>query len=175
MHTRSIFILAGFLAAMPAWADDAYKWIDEDGIVHYSDVPVDGAQTVDLSAYGQPTGARMGPEDTADDEQDDDADDNRPFQYENLAIASPAAEETLWNIEGILNVSLALTPGLQRGHQIRVYFDGTPRIVTAQTFEIEEVWRGVHNIQAEVIDSVGRLMIRSTPNRFYVQQNTVVR
>jgi len=160
---------------MPAWADDAYKWIDEDGVVHYSDVPVDGAQTVDLSAYGQPTGARMGPEDTAGNEQDDDADDNRPFQYESLAIASPAAEETLWNIEGVLNVSLALTPGLQRSHQIRVYFDGTPRIVTAQTFEIEEVWRGVHNIQAEVIDSVGRLMIRSTPNRFYVQQNTVVR
>jgi uncharacterized protein YjiK len=43
------------------------------------------------------------------------------------------------------------------------------------SFQIEEVWRGVHNIQAEIIDDTGKLMIRSEPNRFYVQQNTVIR
>jgi hypothetical protein len=31
----------------------------------------------------------------------------------------------------------------------------------------------VHNLQAEVIDQSGRLMIRSQPTRFYVQQNAI--
>lgn len=56
---------------------------------------------------------------------------------------------------------------------MRVYFDGQPRMVAGTSFQIDEVWRGVHNIQAEVIDSTGKLMIRSRTNRFYVQQSTV--
>jgi hypothetical protein len=79
----------------------------------------------------------------------------------------------LWNIEGVLNVSLALSPALQPGHQVRVYFDGAARTVGGTSFQIEEVYRGVHNLQAEILDDTGKLMIRSLPNRFYVQQNTV--
>jgi hypothetical protein len=47
-------------------------------------------------------------------------------------------------------------------------------MVFGASFQIEEVFRGVHNIQAEVIDNTGRLMIRSQPNRFYVQQNSII-
>ena len=43
----------------------------------------------------------------------------------------------------------------------------------AVLFAFEEVYRGVHNVQAEVLDETGKLMIRSLPNRFYVQQNTI--
>ena len=56
---------------------------------------------------------------------------------------------------------------------MRVYFDGEPRLVTSSSFQIEEVYRGVHNIQVEVLNEAGALMIRSRPNRFYVQQSTV--
>lgn len=160
----------------PAFAEDAFRWTDEDGIVHYSDVPVEGAERVDLSVYSRTTGVQLSGRSAArrnaSGETAAPADD-APFRYETLTISSPAAEETLWNIEGVLNVTLALTPPLQEGHQVRVYFDGSPRLVSGTSFQIDEVWRGVHNIQAEVIDSTGKLMIRSQPNRFYVQQNTV--
>jgi len=68
-----------------------------------------------------------------------------------------------------------LSPGLQSGHRVRVYFDGKPREVSGSSVQIEEVYRGVHNIQAEVIDETGKLMIRSMTNRFYVQQNSILR
>ena len=98
------------------------------------------------------------------------------FRYETLEVSAPTAEETLWNIEGVLNVSLTLVPGLQSGHQVRVYFDGElQEDVSGTNFQIQEVYRGVHNIQAEVIDETGTLMIRSRPNRFYVQQNVINR
>ena len=175
MERGPIFVLAGLLAASLAMADGAYRWVDKDGVVHYSDVPPDdSAEVVNISEYTRSTGARISRQtrSTTDDEQ---AGDQQPFRYESLSVANPGPEETLWNIEGVLSVSLALTPGLQQGHQLRVYFDGgEPRTVTGSSFQIENVYRGVHNIQAEVIDETGQLMIRSKPNRFYVQQNTVI-
>lgn len=174
MEIRPILALLGLLATAAVFAD-VWRWVDENGVVHFSDTPVEGAERVDVSEASRTTGARVftrAPA-LASQARPGQAEEEQPFKYESLAIASPAAEETLWNIEGILNVSLALSPGLQSGHQVRVYFDGTPQLVNSTSFTIEEVWRGVHNIQAEVLDETGRLMIRSQPNRFYVQQNTV--
>ncbi len=173
METRPIFVLIGLLAAASVMGQ-AYKWVDEDGVTHYSDRPREGAEVVELSEYTRTTGAQIyrAPLRAAEDPAAAAAEE-APFKYDSLSVASPGAEETLWNIEGVLNVSLALSPGLQSGHQVRVYFDGQPRMVSGTSFQVEEVWRGVHNIQAEVIDATGKLMIRSRTNRFYVQQSTV--
>lgn len=173
METRAILALLGLFIAAAATAD-VWRWVDDDGVVHFSDTPVEGAERIDVSEASRRTGARLfrpPPQIRADDEAAPEAEE--AFSYESLTIASPAAEETLWNIEGTLNVSLDLTPGLQSGHQVRVYFNGEPRMVNSTSFTIDEVWRGVHNIQAEVLDETGKLMIRSQPNRFYVQQSTV--
>jgi hypothetical protein len=174
MQTRPIFILLGLLAANGVLAD-AYTWTDEDGIVHYSDRPQPGAKRVALpeSKSGSRAPVNRSTTTTTSGDADEAVEDAGPFRYESLEVSAPAPEETLWNIEGVLNVSLALSPALQPGHQVRVYFDGTPRMVSGASFQIDEVFRGVHNIQAEVLDETGKLMIRSLPNRFYVQQNTV--
>ena len=172
METRAILALLGLFVAAAATAD-VWRWVDDDGVVHFSDTPVEGAERVDVSEASRTTGARVftpPPQLGADGEP---VVEEEEFRYESLEIASPGAEETLWNIEGTLSVSLALTPGLQSGHQVRVYFDGEPRMVNSTSFTIDEVWRGVHNIQAEVLDETGTLMIRSQPSRFYVQQNRV--
>ena len=151
----------------------AYTWVDEDGVVHYSDRPEPGSKRIDLPQ--SKTVRRTAPATTSPATQgsDEAAGVSEPFSYETLEVAAPAPEETLWNIEGVLNVSLALSPALQPGHQVRVYFDGNARTVAGTNFQIEEVYRGVHNLQAEILDETGKLMIRSLPNRFYVQQNTV--
>ncbi|MDJ0812463.1 MAG: DUF4124 domain-containing protein [Woeseiaceae bacterium] len=171
METRAILALLGLIVAAAA-AADVWRWVDDDGVVHFSDTPVEGAERIDVSESSRTTGARVftpPPQPGVDSEPVVEEE----FRYESLEIASPGAEETLWNIEGTLSVSLALTPGLQSGHQVRVYFDGEPRMVNSTSFTINEVWRGVHNIQAEVLDETGALMIRSQPSRFYVQQNRV--
>ncbi len=174
MESRPILLVLGLLLAFPAGAE-VWRWVDDDGVVHFSDTPREGAVQVDISAARRSTGARVY-RDTrpAASNEEGGAAPEQPFRYESITIASPGAEETLWNIEGTLNVSLALRPGLQPGHRVRVYFDGSPRMVNGTSFTIDEVWRGVHNIQAEVIDETGKLMIRSQPNRFYVQQNSVI-
>ncbi len=174
METRTILVLLGLLAMPCALADEAYVWTDEDGVVHYSDRPQPGARRVELQA---PNSSRSPSRRSAADEPADAGDATEPaapFRYGSLEVANPGPEETLWNIEGTLNVTLALTPALQPGHRIRVYFDGNPRLVNSTTFQIDEVWRGVHNLQAEILDETGNMMIRSRTNRFYDQQNTVL-
>jgi hypothetical protein len=175
MDKRPISLVAVLLAAGWVAGDaraEAYRWVDSEGIVHYSDRPEPGAEEIVLPEANTTSVRRVTPRTraAANTESSQPTDFTK---YESIEVTSPAAEETLWNIEGVLTVSLALSPALQPGHQVRVYFDGSPRLVQGTSFQLEEVWRGVHNIQAEVLDEAGKLMIRGQPTRFYVQQNTV--
>lgn len=169
MERRTFFTLAGVLAATVALGDDAWKWTDEEGVVHYSDVPVDGAEQVHLSEYNKKTGARISEstELTRRPEQQEE------FTYQTLAIASPAAEQTLWNIEGRLPVTIAINPNLMPGHRIRLTFDGEAQDISGTRVTLNEVYRGTHSLQAEVLDQTGRVITQSDPVRFYVQQNSI--
>ena len=175
MHKRIFFVFIAILAASAVMAQ-AYRWVDEDGIVHYSDRPEEGSERVELpsdNARPRPVPAARSAAPRNGEANEEEA--AGPFRYDTLIISAPAAEETLWNIEGVLTLALDLRPGLQSGHQIRVYFDGEPRMVRNSSFQIDEVYRGVHNLRAEVVDETGTLLIRSLPNRFYVQQNSIGR
>jgi len=172
METRTILVLLGLLAVAAA-AADTWTWTDDEGVVHYSDRPSPGAQriTIDEPNTSQAPTPRSN---NASTDTGSTTDTSAPApRYASFEVSSPGAEETLWNIEGVLNVSLGLSPGLQPGHQVRVYFDGNPRMVSGVSFQLEEVYRGVHNLQAEVLDETGKMMIRTRTNRFYVQQSTV--
>lgn len=171
METRTILVLLSLLLVTAAVAD-TWTWTDDEGVVHYSDRPHPGAERISIdepNASRAPAARRN----AAAGDENDTAAAAGPFRYESFEVANPGAEETLWNIGGFLNVSLALSPALQSGHQVRVYFDGNPQIVSGTSFQLEEVYRGVHNLQAEVLDETGKMMIRTQTNRFYVQQSTV--
>lgn len=178
MLKRLLFGFSALLVAGLVFAQ-AYRWVDENGVVHFSDRPMPGAERIELPrsdttsrprSPSRPAAATRGRSAAATEPPEA----NEPFRYESLSIASPVAEETLWNIAGVLNVNLSLQPALQPGHQIRVYFDGEPRTTVSSTsFQLDEVWRGTHNLQVEVLDQTGNTMIRSVPNRFYVQQTRV--
>ncbi len=175
MDKRLFIIIFGLLAGGAAQAQ-AYKWTDEDGVVHYSDRPRQGATEVDLGKYRAPSAAPRQPvRRSAPVASRDDQPEPEVFRYENLVVASPEPEQTLWNIGGVVTVSLALSPALRSSDQVRVYYDGNPQEVTGLNFQLQEVYRGAHNLQAEVLDQNGNVMIRSQPSRFYVQQTSILR
>lgn len=172
---KSLFLVALPVLAVAASAAEIYRWVDENGVIHYSDQPHPGAEEIELSeAPTAPSGAFDRSQRTLPTNGDGEQERPAAFDYESLAIVQPAPEETLWNIGGQLTVRLSLQPVLRPGDRVRVYYDGERREVQGLQFELQEVWRGTHNLQAEVVSEAGELMIRSEPVRFYVQQTSII-
>jgi hypothetical protein len=168
--------LIGLLIFMPVMADEIYKWVDEYGQVHYSDVPQDGATEVEIA----PIQTFSAPSVTAStSSSNDDKDANETLvNYESMEITSPATEETIWNTGGTVTIAVRTRPGLQIGHQIRMYLDGKPLPNLApgtSSQQVSEVVRGEHQLRAEVWDENGVILIKANPSTFFYQQTAVNR
>ncbi len=168
-------LLIGLFLTMTAAAEVVYKWVDETGQAHYSDVPRDGAteitiapvQTFDLRGTTPQTAA------TVDDEGADEL-----ANYDYVEIASPAMEETIWNTGGLVTVAVNLQPGLRMGHQIRLFMDDQQVAVLPQmssSVQLIDVARGAHQLYVEVVDENSKSLIMSPPRTFYYQQTSVTR
>jgi hypothetical protein len=174
---RPIFIpaLLALLLAIPSIAEEIYKWEDESGQMHYSDVPQDGAAEVEIApiqTFSAPTVAA----DTDSDSEDQEEELNEEDRYDSLAISSPSMEETIWNTGGNVTVNVSLQPSLRAGHRITLHMDGMtmgdlPR--GAAMLALKGVERGEHKLWAEVTTKKGRSLIQSDQTTFYYQQTAV--
>jgi len=161
------------LAITALGSSQIYQWVDPSGQKHYSDVPRPGWEPVNVDVARPSTVTPMAvprperPEPAAGDDGS---------RYDALSIRSPGQEEVLWNIEGQLEVSTALSPPLRQGHVLFLYLDDQPvaRLEPGDTVaRLSGVWRGEHTLRAEVLDSSNQPLIRSEPVTFYVRQTSV--
>jgi hypothetical protein len=170
MRNTLLTLLLMLPLALPA--AEVFRWVDEDGVIHYSDRPRDGAERIELrdaQTFAAPPMRTRTPTPTGGDAA-------TASVYETLEIVRPAQEEVLWNIEGQLEVSMRLQPGLEQGHSIELYLDDrrieelAPRSLQAR---LSEVFRGAHTLRAQIRDSSGTVLIQSEPRTFVVQQTSV--
>ena len=95
---------------------DTYRWVDDDGQVHYSDRPHEGAVKVEVGSaqtYSQPKPAAGG---TQPARRSPSASESQAPAYASLRVVRPAPQETYRNIGGQLPVTLSINPGLRPGH-----------------------------------------------------------
>jgi hypothetical protein len=143
--------------------------------VHYSDTPVPGATQIELSgAQSFGTAQRPPPADRAAGQTQTKA--TGPAQaYRTFNIVSPTQQETLWNVGTVVNVQVQLEPPLQPSHVLDIYVDGQRRNLntTGTQLTLDDIYRGVHTIQAVVVDGSGTEVIRSLATTFMVQQTSI--
>ena len=164
-------LTAGAVHAAPAW-----RWVDSNGQVHYSDQPVPGATQIELSgAQSFGGGAQRPPSSTADKTAGPAKTASSAQTYRTFNIVSPTQQETLWNVGTVVNVQVQLDPPLLPGHFLDVYVDGQRRNlnVAGSELTLEDIYRGVHTIQAVVVDGSGAELIRSLATTFQVQQSSI--
>jgi len=149
----------------------AYTWVDESGQVHYSDRPFPGAAEVELSGAQGYSAPAATPSVRATPAEVDPA-----AAYTAFNIVRPLHQETLWNIAGIVEVSVEIGPLLRVGHRVGLYLDGALTDVTTTTSELQlsEVFRGQHSLQAVILDNNGNDVLRSAVVTFMVQQTTLL-
>ena len=171
---RSLLLTAVGLLAAAAYATEVYRWVDDQGQVHFSDRPMEGAERVEVRPQGELGTPEFEPRrnrSVAVEESEE------PFRYRSLEILSPTQEEVLWNIEGQLDVSMRLEPRLQQGHSVELLLDGQPvegLQPGSMQARLSEVYRGVHVLTANVRDRNGQLLIESQPRTFAVQQTSIL-
>jgi hypothetical protein len=173
--------LIALMIALPAGTASAvtvWRWVDQNGVVHYSDRPVEGAERIELSSAQTFTGARSDTSVTAQPTaaQSPSAPEQQTSPYRRFEVLSPAQQETLWNIGGTgLAVSVELEPPLHPGHRLDVYLDGMRRNLasTETQITVPEVFRGVHTLQAVIVDESGTELVRTLAVTFMVQQTSI--
>ena len=167
-------ILASLLCAT-AVAGPAYRWVDENGQVHYSDRPREGAETIQLPVYksSQPRGVAQRPA-TPQPAADAQPEPSKPYQT--LDIVRPEMQETLWNTGGVLDVSVNIQPRLAANHRMVVYLDGEALDFNpgSPNFQLTDVYRGMHTIQVAVVDAFDQQIVRSLPVQFMIQQTSIL-
>jgi hypothetical protein len=170
MKTRWALLLLMLCCALTLPVKAAvYRWLDHDGVVHYSDQPTPGAKAIDLpetSHYAPPALGNAVPQ-PAEEKSGAPATGG---PYKRFSIVHPADGETLHNATGDLDVTMGLEPGLRKGHQIQLVLDGLGARQTVDSLHavLKHVERGAHTLQAEVLDAGGRTLIRAMPVRFYL-------
>jgi len=95
--------------------------------------------------------------------------------YRTFNIVSPGQQETLWNTGSSVSVQLEVQPALQPSHRIDVYLDGERKNLDATSTQltIPDVFRGVHTMQAVIVDQRGGEVLRSLATTFMVQQTSI--
>jgi uncharacterized protein DUF4124 len=174
---RKCLILLFALTASAAHSAPAWKWVDAKGQVHYSDTPVPGATQVELSGaqtFGTAQPATPSAADRGSGQASAKA-TGTAESYRSFNIVSPKQQETLWNVGTVVNVQVDLDPPLHADHVLDVYVDGQRRNLNTKStdLELEDVYRGVHTIQAVVVDQSGAEVIRSLATTFMVQQSSI--
>lgn len=168
---RISFIMLGMLLTASAYAT-TYKWVDKNGVTHYSDRPAPGAEVVDLPSAQTftPSTARAGSGRTLSRPSDAES------RYTKLDLWKPENEETFQNAGNTITARLRLEPDLQAGHSIWLYLDGK-RVDglpgAGDTFTLSDVFRGTHTLVAVVTDQSGKQLINSQTVTFYMHQASV--
>ncbi len=169
---RTTLLLLALLAGPVLASQTVWKWVDSNGVTHYSDRPVPGATAVQLatgSSRANTTSRYSTPNTT---EQQD-----AGPPYSTFEIWQPSDGETIPNTGGQVTVNVRLEPDLEPGHSLHLYLDG--KLVEGQpantnSFDLTDVPRGTHSVVAVVTRDRGGQRLQSTgPVTFHVRQESV--
>jgi hypothetical protein len=140
------------LILSPASAD-VYKWVDEDGNIHYSDQsPEEGAEPVELPEGVYYTPPPL-PEGSEVDLEEETTSQPGAVGYGELVITRPAMNEVIRSNEGIVTVEYTIEPELVAGDEFKIILDGLKHkdSVTGTTVVLSDLNRGSHTLKVQVL------------------------
>lgn len=161
-------------------AAEAWRFVDADGNVEYSDMPRPGAVRIQLPEPRTVPARLPEPVEETMPATADEAARELPrnaVAYREIAIVDPANEDTLRDNGGNLLVSVSLKPSLQTqfGHRLQLLLDGAVYATgTASNFAITELDRGTHTVQAVVLGLDDAPLASSAPVTFHLHRTSIL-
>jgi hypothetical protein len=157
-------------------ADEVYRWIDKDGVVHYGAQPpnkdLPPAKLPEIQTYSNRLGNKALPIVPAEILAKPPA---APSVKE-VRILAPVEDEVFRDPQGIISVSAAVLPALPTGAGVQFYLDGAvknAKPLTTTNMMFTGVERGEHTVVVAVVDALGKEIARSLPITFHNKPPTV--
>ena len=157
---RYLLLLVGLTLCFGVFAQDrVYKRVNPDGSVEYSDQPTQGAEVINVpkgSTFTLPEASARtaSPADTAAEET--------KVVYDSLEISRPTNDETIRSNEGKVTALARVVPELDANHRFRWSLDGEiVQDVNSPELRLNNIDRGSHTLQAEIVDADGKVVISS--------------
>jgi hypothetical protein len=173
MHPWRPWILLAGLAAFAGQAAVVYKWTAPDGVVHYSDQPVPGAEKIFTSSSPTHGAAASSPRS---------ANPAAPapnkknvttgLAFNQFSITSPAPDQTFFG-DDVISVHLSLEPGLKADQTITWYLNGQQlqdQGPAATQFTLPHLDRGTYAIAATIRDQETGESLSTDSVNFFVRQ-----
>ncbi|MGH8481364.1 MAG: DUF4124 domain-containing protein [Nevskiaceae bacterium] len=155
----------------PPAKDQVYKWVDKDGVVHYSSQPpAEGAQPAKLPpvhTYKGGTQPNLGKYE-------------KPSAKGNVSggsqieVVTPSHDETFRGGERVVPVAVLVTPQLTPDQKLIYLLDGTPASppTTDTSYAISGVDRGTHTVSVTLVDAAGETLATSQGVTVHVKPPT---
>lgn len=169
MHPRQTWLAIGLLTAFTVQAAVIYKWVDADGVVHYSDQSSPGAEKIVTAGSAAPAasgGARnatpSGPPQRAA---------QGGLNYAEFSITSPSPEQTFFG-DDVVAVHLNLNPTLRPNQTITWHLNGKQLDFppNAVSFALPHLDRGTYALAATITDQQTSEAQTSDSVTFFVRQ-----
>ena len=168
---RTLLFTLMLLACTAVLAATVYRWVDENGVVHYSDQPHPNAEKVQLQAPQtyKATPAAPGTVPLPPDQN------QAPAGYSGCSIVQPQDQQEFSNIDSLV-IAVQVNPQLHSGDQIYIMVDGgavNNGSPVGNSFTWGPIERGTHVAQAMVRDAGGQLMCQTPAVTFSVHKASI--
>ena len=166
-----LFTLMWIACSVASAGTTVYKWVDENGVTHYSDQPHDKAAKVqvrDPATYSAKSAPAAPPPQPP-------SEDATPGKYDSCSVSQPTQDQVFLNVYSA-QISVDTVPVLRPGDRIVVTLDGRPLTDQAgsqTSFTIDPIDRGTHTVEATVQDPTGQPVCTTPSVTFHVRQNSV--
>lgn len=171
MRRRALTIILTTLVLAPALAaTTVYRWVDEQGVVHFSDQPHPGAQKMrveDAPTFSAPRVPRTSVGSAAPQQGGPPA--------VSCSITSPTDQQMLMNTYSVSG-NIQMPGPLAPGDRVVLMLDGkvlTNAADLSGAFHIPQIDRGTHTLAAQVQASDGQVICQTPQITFFVHQPSV--
>jgi len=186
---KQILILLGLAFAIPtihvatlAHAQTVYTWEDENGVLHFSDSPIQSAKQITLPKLEASAPAPKFESSIPVDAPKEQAStppvkkQKKPEKIQELSLTmlSPQHDETIRSNRGNLSIQIELNRKLGIGEQLQLMLDGrrygAPQ--TQMTWQLKNIDRGTHTLSIQAHRS-GKLIASTSPVTVFLHRATI--
>lgn len=170
---RILLILAGLTLSLAAASQEIYRWVDKNGIVHYSDQPDSpNAELIDViepNAYeGEATTQDSGA--SAPASADEEASEPSVSPYESLSIVEPTPDQVFFGSDAAVSVQADLQGTLRPDHSVVFFVNGNRTPSNGLGLQLSGLARGTYFLRASILDRNDKPVISSQQTTFHVRQ-----